>query len=173
MSKVEITRRELLLLGGSVAAGALLSSRAVALPAPQGVAVPRTIYRLSVRGRRGSKAAKLHNANLRFATESAANANRAHRGDNSRVVPLIVSEDEFDRLFGSRGSLVADLRSLGGPVLVGDCNRNGRVTIDEVVHGVDIALGNAPVSGCTPFDRVADGRVNVDELLRGVGNLLE
>ncbi|HSP99594.1 MAG TPA: hypothetical protein VL049_20415, partial [Candidatus Dormibacteraeota bacterium] len=97
---------------------------------------------------------------------------RAHPGDLSRIVALVVSADEFDRLFTSRQSDVADLRRLGGPVLVGDCNRNGTVAIDELVRGVNIALGGAPVSECTPFDRVADGRVTVDELVRGVANAL-
>jgi hypothetical protein len=172
MAQTDLTRREFLIIGGSLAAGSLVGSRAAAQPSPRGAVEPRVIYRLSLRRRRGSKAGKLHNANLRFATESAADANRAHPGDNSRIVSIVVSEDEFDRLFSSRNGSVADLRSLGGPVLVGDCNRNGQVTVDEMVHGVNIALGKAPVSGCTPFDRVADGRVNVDELIKGVGNVL-
>ena len=167
-----LTRREFLIIGGTFAAGTLAGRRATAQASPQGVSGARVIYRLSLRGRRGSKAGKLHNANLRFATESAADANRCHPGDNSRIVGILVSEDEYNRLFSSRNSLVADLRSLGGPVLVGDCNRNGQVAIDELVRGVNIALGGTPVSECTPFDRVADGKVTVDELVRGVGNAL-
>jgi len=155
-----------------VAAGTLAPGRAGARAAPQVLPAARVIYRLSVRGRRGSKAAKLHNANLLFASESAADRHRAHPGDRSRIVSVVVSADEFDRLFAARQSDTADLRALGGPVLVGDCNRNGTVAIDELVRGVNIALGGAPVSTCTPFDRVADGRVTVDELVRGVANAL-
>ena len=76
------------------------------------------IYRLSLRGRRGSRAAKLHNANMRFATRHHANQNRAHPGDNSRIVPLIISRDEYFRLFvpqkGLRNRFIAvsDLRKL-------------------------------------------------------------
>src|SRR5512143_3171525 len=114
----ELTRREFLIIGGAVAAGTLVGSRTEALPSPQGAAGPIVIYRLSLRGRRGSKAGKLHNANLLFATQAAADANRAHPGDNSRIVGVVVRADEFDRLFTSRNSQVADLRSLGGPVLV-------------------------------------------------------
>jgi hypothetical protein len=172
MPKRQLTRREFLIIGGAVAAGGLAGSRATALPAPQGLNGPVVIYRLSVRGRRGSKAAKLHNANLLFATAEAADANRAHSGDRSRVVSLVVNPDEFDRLFTSRDSLIADKRSLGGPVLVGDCNRNGAVAINELIRGVNIALGGAPVSECLPFDRVADGQVSVTELIRGVRNAL-
>ncbi len=80
---------------------------------------PLTIYRLSCRGRCGaSRAAKLHAANKRFRTPEAAELNRAHPGDRSRVVPLHVSEAEFQRLFVSSESGreflfdVADLRHL-------------------------------------------------------------
>jgi len=172
MSWAQLTRRAFLILSGTLAAGSVVGRRAVARATTQGATDARVIFRLSLRGRRGSKAGKLHNANLRFATEAAANAHRAHRGDHSRIVKIVVSADEFDRLFTGRNSEVADLRSLGGPVLVGDCNRNGKVSIDELVRGVNIALGDAPVSECTPFDRVVDGRVTVDELVRGVGNAL-
>ena len=171
--RTQLTRREFLVVAGTLAAGTLAPQAAAAgQAAAQGLPATRLIYRLSVRGRRGSKAAKLHNANLRFASESVADQHRAHPGDLSRIVALVVSADEFDRLFTSRQSDVADLRRLGGPVLVGDCNRNGTVAIDELVRGVNIALGGAPVSECTPFDRVADGRVTVDELVRGVANAL-
>ncbi|MBX3026856.1 hypothetical protein KF840_18260 [bacterium] len=166
-----LTRRQFLVAAGTVAASALVPSGARVAHAAPG-AGPRTIYRLSVRGRRGSRASKLHNANLRFATAQAADQHRAHPGDRSRIVTLVVSADEFDRLFTARRSEVADLRALGGPVLVGDCNRDGTVSIDELVRGVTIALGSTPVSECPPFDRVPDGRVTVDELVRGVTNAL-
>jgi hypothetical protein len=87
---------------------------------------PRTIYRLSCRGRRCSQAAKLHNANLRFATIDAAARHRAHPGDTSRIVALTVSQAEYERLFYRhrlRGGIrrrvvvsVADLRHLTTPV---------------------------------------------------------
>jgi len=43
------------------------------------------------------------------------------------------------------------------------------VTIEELIRGVNIALGNAPVSDCPPFDRNADGQVTIDELIAAVG----
>ena len=172
----QLTRREFLLISGTIAAGTLAAGPAAALSPAQGVSGvygPQVIYRLWLRGRRGGKGAKLWNANLRFATMVAADQNRAHPGDNSRIVPIVVSADEYDRLFTSRSSDVADLRAVGGPVLVGDCDRNGRVVINELGRGENIALGHAQVSECTPFDRVANGRVTVDELVRGVRNALE
>jgi hypothetical protein len=86
---------------------------------------PHTIYRLSCRGRRGSQAAKLHNANLRFASPEVAELHRAHPGDTYRIVALIVSHAEYKRLFfrrrlrgGFRRQVfvpVADLRHLKTP----------------------------------------------------------
>lgn len=163
-----LTRRRFLAAGATLAAATMVARRA---PAGAPLA-PVQIYRLSLRGRRGSQAAKRHNANLRFASAAVAAANRAHPGDRSRVVGIVVSADEYDRLFTSRQAEIADLRELGGPAAVGDCNRNGVVVIDELIRGVNIALGNAPVSECTPFDRIRDGRVTVDELVRGVRNAL-
>ena len=172
MATVHLSRREFLIIGGAFAAGALAGRRAAAVSVGQGRSGAQVIYRLSLRGRRGTKGTKIYNANLRFATETAADEHRAHPGDNSRIVGLVVSADEFDRLFSGRDSLVADLRIVGGPARVGDCNRDGKISIDELVRGVNIALDNAPVSECLPFDRVADGKVTVDELVRGVRNAL-
>jgi len=174
----QLTRREFLIWGGTVAAGTAVIGPGAAL-APRkalagvGASGPVTIYRLSLRGRRGGKGAKIYNANLRFATAEAADLHRPHPGDHSRIVQIIVSADEFDRLFTSRNALVADLRQLGGPALVGDCNRDHKVLIDELIRGVNIALGDTPVSACTPFDRSRDGKVTVDELVRGVRNALD
>jgi len=177
MPRGHLTRRQFLILGGTVAAGtavigpgAALAPRKAAAGVPAG---PVNIFRLSLRGRRGSKSAKIHNANLRFATAEAADLHRAHLGDNSRIVQIVVSADEFDRLFTSRNTEMADLRELGGPALVGDCNKDGRVLIDELIRGVNIALGGTPVTACTPFDRSRDGMVTVDELVRGVRNALD
>lgn len=172
MTRWHLTRREFLIAGGALSVAAVAGTEAGAVAAPQGPAGPRTIYRLSLRGRHGSRSAKRWNANLRFATAAAADSNRSHAGDNSRIVSIIVSDDEYDRLFISRDSSVADLRALGGPVGVGDCNRDRRVSIEELIRGVNIALGRIPVSQCTPFDRVPDGRVSIAELIRGVRNAL-
>ena len=52
---------------------------------------------------------------------------------------------------------------------VGDCSGDGAVTVDEIVAGVNIALGAAPVAACPPFDAGGDGEVTVDEILQAVG----
>jgi hypothetical protein len=54
----------------------------------------------------------------------------------------------------------------------GDCNGDGVVTVNEIVAGVNIALGNAAATTCPAFDRNGDGTVAVNELVAGVSNLL-
>lgn len=54
----------------------------------------------------------------------------------------------------------------------GDCGGDDRVTVDELLEGVNIALGHLPVGDCPLFDADEDGRVSVDELIRAVNNAL-
>jgi hypothetical protein len=46
------------------------------------------------------------------------------------------------------------------------------VSIDELIRGVNIALGARQVSDCLNFDRNRDQQVSVDELIAGVNNAL-
>jgi hypothetical protein len=55
-----------------------------------------------------------------------------------------------------------------GQPLVGDCDGNGRVTVDEVVLGVNLALGKREIGECAALDRDSDGRIGVDELVAAV-----
>jgi len=55
----------------------------------------------------------------------------------------------------------------------GDCNENGVVAINELVLGVNIALGSAVVEDCPKVDRNGDGKVTIDELLTAVRAALE
>lgn len=52
---------------------------------------------------------------------------------------------------------------------LGDCDELGAVTVDELVKGVNIALGNADISTCPSFDENSDTQVTVDELVKAVG----
>jgi hypothetical protein len=57
------------------------------------------------------------------------------------------------------------------PVLAtcpGDCNGDARVTVEEILIGVNIALQTRPVADCLPLDVNDDGMVTVDELLGAV-----
>jgi hypothetical protein len=57
------------------------------------------------------------------------------------------------------------------PICVGDCNTDGQVMINELLTGVNIALGTLPVSTCPAFEN-AQGKVDVAQLVHGVHNAL-
>ncbi|MBI1817937.1 MAG: VCBS repeat-containing protein [Deltaproteobacteria bacterium] len=54
----------------------------------------------------------------------------------------------------------------------GDCDGSDSVTVEELVRGVNIALGTAPLSDCPSFDKNDSGDVTVEELIIGVNNAL-
>ena len=56
---------------------------------------------------------------------------------------------------------------------VGDCNGDRTVTVDELLLGVQIDLGGAPVTACPAFDPNADRTVSLNELITGVNNALD
>ena len=51
---------------------------------------------------------------------------------------------------------------------VGDCNDDFYVTIDELVVGVRIILGETPLSFCAVYDLDGSGDVTIDEVVRAV-----
>ena len=55
---------------------------------------------------------------------------------------------------------------------VGDCDGSGDVTVDELIRGVNIALGTMAVTECPSFDTNNDGLVTVNELIAAVNNAL-
>lgn len=57
-------------------------------------------------------------------------------------------------------------------VCIGDCNRNGTVTVAELVTAVNIALTSSSTAACVAADVNADGRVAVNELVAAVNSLL-
>ena len=54
----------------------------------------------------------------------------------------------------------------------GDCNGDRSVAINELIGGVNIALGNVPVDSCSSFDRNDNGSVSIDELIAAVNAAL-
>ena len=58
------------------------------------------------------------------------------------------------------------------PPCVGDCNGDGVIAVNEVVTGVNIALGSALLSTCAAFDDNGDGMVGINELIASVGGVL-
>ena len=57
-------------------------------------------------------------------------------------------------------------------VCTGDCNGDGTVTVNELIQGVGIALGQSALALCPVIDRNGNGVVSVDELLTAVNALL-
>ena len=51
---------------------------------------------------------------------------------------------------------------------VGDCNGDGEVTVDELLVGVNIALGTQPTDSCPAFEAT----VTIDVLIAAVNNAL-
>ena len=58
------------------------------------------------------------------------------------------------------------------PTCVGDCGVDRQVTVNEIIAMVNIALGNADVSGCQAGDLGGDGQITVDEIITGINNAL-
>jgi hypothetical protein len=58
------------------------------------------------------------------------------------------------------------------PACAGDCNEDGSVTVDELIHGVNIALGTMSIDTCRAMDANSDGDVTVDELIAAVSRAL-
>ena len=58
------------------------------------------------------------------------------------------------------------------PTGVLDCGANGTVEVNELIIGVNIALGNSQTSACPSFDTNSDGSVAINELISGVNALL-
>jgi subtilase family protein len=54
----------------------------------------------------------------------------------------------------------------------GDCDGNDTVTIEELIQGVNIALGALPFEACPAFDANGDGAVTVDDLVAAVNKAL-
>jgi len=50
----------------------------------------------------------------------------------------------------------------------GDCNNNGKVSVDEILTMVNIALGTAQLSTCTSGDVNMDKKITIDEILAAV-----
>jgi hypothetical protein len=79
-------------------------------------------------------------------------------------------------MLGALAALAAFLGPLASTgragTCVGDCDGDGSVEVNELIEGVGVALGDAPVSVCRVFDASGDGRVAIDELIAGVGNAL-
>ncbi len=58
------------------------------------------------------------------------------------------------------------------PFCRGDCDGDGRVTVAEVLLGINVALGRQSTGACPMADPDQDGTVSIDELIVAVEDLL-
>jgi bacillolysin len=56
---------------------------------------------------------------------------------------------------------------------IGDCDANGAVSVNELVQGVSIALGERPTADCSALDSNSDGHVSIEELVAAVREALQ
>jgi hypothetical protein len=59
------------------------------------------------------------------------------------------------------------------PPAPGDCDGDGTISVDELIVGVGIALGEKDLSACPGFDANRNGMVNVNEIIGAVDGLLD
>ena len=64
------------------------------------------------------------------------------------------------------------LPRVASAICVGDCNGDGKVTIDELLRGVGIILGRFPIEPCAALDCMQTGTVSIACLIQGVNNAL-
>ncbi len=69
-------------------------------------------------------------------------------------------------------ALVVALAAPSAAACVGDCNADGDVTVNELIVGVNIALGTSALTTCAVFDTDASGDVTVTEIIAAVNNAL-
>jgi hypothetical protein len=73
---------------------------------------------------------------------------------------------------GVETEVPVDLVLAAPPACLGDCDGGGTVTINELITGVNVALGTLQLAQCPAFNRNYDGRVTIDELVAAVSNAL-
>jgi subtilisin-like proprotein convertase family protein len=71
------------------------------------------------------------------------------------------------------GEVATASPTAAGIPCVGDCDGSGGVNVAELIRGVNIALGNAPLDSCPSFDADGDDVAEINELIRAVGNALD
>jgi hypothetical protein len=92
------------------------------------------------------------------------------------VYPLVAT---MPMASGPHGEVLTALTTAGSidvtptvPACSGDCDGDHIVAINELLIGVNIATGGAPISACAQFDSNGDHAVTVDELVSAVKNAL-
>ena len=87
-----------------------------------------------------------------------------YRLDNTLALATTPDGATITGVNGTHGAVTV---SLIGRACSGDCNGDGSISIDELIVGVNIALGNRPVDDCLSLDPNGDGAGNHQRVDRG------
>jgi len=87
--------------------------------------------------------------------------------NGDRLPDLVTANIDVDNV-----SVLLNTGTPPTPSCVGDCNGDGMVAINELITGVNIALGSLPLSNCPAFDQNGNGMVGINELIAAVNNAL-
>jgi adhesin/invasin len=100
-------------------------------------------------------------------------------GSNRVPAVAMLETADFDRdqrpdlvVLNRDGSEVIVLLNISGPLCPGDCNINNQVSIDELLRGVNILLGETDPRDCLALERNGNDGISVDELVAAVGSAL-
>lgn len=113
-----------------------------------------------------------------FGAGNAVNLNGQSSGDRSSTTTFdVVVREAFDTPTPSPTPTpppdTPTATATFGPVAcVGDCDDGNSITVNELVTGVNVALGNVPLSACPPFDANGDRAVAINELVAAVNAAL-
>src|SRR5215470_12217546 len=93
--------------------------------------------------------------------------------ENSTMASTAGAELERAAALALLGGTLCTLLAVApaGAVCVGDCDGTNGVEINNLILGVNIALGTQPVSACEAFAD-ARGEVHIAQLIMGVNNAL-
>ncbi|MBX3027288.1 hypothetical protein KF840_20515 [bacterium] len=100
-----------------------------------------------------------------FAAGNSVNLNNESTGDASNITVLMV------RVGADQPTPTPTVTPLPA-ACAGDCNGDGTVAINELISGVNIALGSAAVGTCAAVDANGDGSVAINELIAAVSKAL-
>jgi hypothetical protein len=114
------------------------------------------------------------NAGGAVGMRSAAGADMFSRADATigQASPAGLQRNAAGEVVAVAGLWTPEQEAPPTPRCLGDCNGDGTVTVDELIRGVNIALGSAEVSVCGVFDANADEAVTIDEVVKAVNNAL-
>ena len=99
----------------------------------------------------------------------------------SELVPNVKASghDEIQHLLQALDGAYVPAGPSGAPTrtparlpCVGDCGSDGQVSVSDIIAGVTIAIGTAPLEACPASDTDEDGQVTINDLIVAVSRAL-